>query len=54
VENLVPGKYTLEIKVVDRIANQSLVTATDFGVVSPSPRKTGTSHWFTKFPRSQP
>ncbi len=39
VENLPPGKYTLEIKVVDRIANRSLVSATDFRIVIPSPSR---------------
>ena len=34
VKNLGLGKYTLEIKVVDRIANKTLVTGTDFQVVS--------------------
>jgi GWxTD domain-containing protein len=34
VKNLGLGKYTLEIKVFDRIANKTLVTGTDFQVVS--------------------
>jgi GWxTD domain-containing protein len=34
VKNLGLGKYTLEIKVVDRIANKTLVTGTEFQVVS--------------------
>ncbi len=34
VKNLGLGKYTLEIKVVDRIADKTLVTGTDFQVVS--------------------
>ena len=27
-----PGKYTLEVAVLDRVANRSLVTSTDFKV----------------------
>jgi GWxTD domain-containing protein len=35
IKNLDPGKYVLEIKIVDRIANKTLVTNADFQVVSP-------------------
>jgi GWxTD domain-containing protein len=33
VQNLSPGNYSLEIKVLDRIANKSLVTNADFHVI---------------------
>ncbi len=35
VKGLAPGKYTLEINVVDRIANKSVVASTDFKVKEP-------------------
>jgi len=34
VKNLAPGKYTLEIQVVDRIANRSLTASADFQVIA--------------------
>ena len=34
VKNLALGKYTLEIKIVDRIANKSLTASADFQVVA--------------------
>jgi len=39
IGNLAPGKYTLEISVLDKVANKSLVAATDFRVIeAPSAR----------------
>lgn len=37
VQNLDPGIYTLEIKVVDRISSRTLVTSTEFRVLNPPP-----------------
>jgi GWxTD domain-containing protein len=37
VKGLQPGKYTLEIKVQDKIANRSLSTSTDFKVMESNP-----------------
>ncbi len=40
IRNMEPGKYQLEVKIFDRIANRSLITNADFEVVSPpSPGK---------------
>jgi GWxTD domain-containing protein len=38
VANMAPGKYTLEIKILDKIANKTLTTSADFQVVSPAGR----------------
>jgi hypothetical protein len=38
VKNMAPGKYTLEIKVLDKIANKTLTASADFQVVSPAGR----------------
>ncbi len=35
LEDVAPGKYTLEIKVVDNIANRTIFTSTDFKVNAP-------------------
>jgi GWxTD domain-containing protein len=35
IKDLAPGKYTLEVKVLDKIANQTISTETDFKVVEP-------------------
>ena len=32
VKSLAPGKYTLEVQVLDKVSNRSLVTKTDFKV----------------------
>ncbi|MEJ2110935.1 MAG: GWxTD domain-containing protein, partial [Acidobacteriota bacterium] len=37
LENIVPGEYTLEISVMDLIANDSHTVSTDFKVVKPDP-----------------
>jgi hypothetical protein len=37
LKNIPPGKYTLEIKVKDNIANRSLSTTTDFTVKESNP-----------------
>jgi GWxTD domain-containing protein len=37
VRNLGPGIYNLEIKVVDRISNRTVVTGTEFRVLNPPP-----------------
>ena len=36
LQDMQPGKYTLEIKVLDKISNKTLTTSADFQVVSPS------------------
>lgn len=38
LKDMAPGKYTLEINVVDRIANKTLTTGADFQIVSPAAR----------------
>jgi len=37
VWNLGPGIYNLEIKVVDRVSNRTVVTGTEFRVLNPPP-----------------
>jgi hypothetical protein len=35
--NMTPGKYQLEIRVLDRISNNRLITTTEFTVIEPAP-----------------
>jgi GWxTD domain-containing protein len=43
LKSLRPGKYTLEIKVQDTIANRSLSTSTDFSIMEPNPSISSTN-----------
>ena len=39
LKNMAPGKYTLEIKVLDNISNRAVTTSTDFKVLEPPAKK---------------
>jgi hypothetical protein len=39
LKNTTPGKYALEIKVTDTIANRTITTMTDFKVLEPLAQK---------------
>jgi hypothetical protein len=39
LKNMAPGKYTLEIKVLDNISNRTVTTSTEFKVLEPPAKK---------------
>jgi len=39
IKNTAPGKYTLEIKVLDNISNRTFTTSTDYKVLEPPAKK---------------
>jgi len=39
LKNIAPGKYSLEIKVLDKISNRTVTTSTDFKILEPPAKK---------------